>query len=152
MGMGDDTGEPFFMLILPAEMAAEVGVYAQILPIDGSTELTISITGIEETVTPIPEKYLPGGCILYAGEANLAYKSEDTSNPENRLTIAEVKQTLASGRTFYNFVTFVNESSGNTSNRFVPARFIEKGEGGYSIEFDRDVNNPGDYVTRLFVI
>lgn len=53
------TGEPFFMMFISADMAAEMGVGAQILAIDGSMELTLSITGKTETITPIPQKYIP---------------------------------------------------------------------------------------------
>lgn len=56
----DDTGEPFLVLVLPSETAAEMGWTAQIGPLDGSTELTVSITCMVETVIPIPTKYLAG--------------------------------------------------------------------------------------------
>lgn len=58
MGVGDDTGEPFFILIAPADMVESAGCGALIMPLDGSTELTISITGMTEVVHQIPAKYL----------------------------------------------------------------------------------------------
>lgn len=45
MAGGADTGEPFIILTLPPEAAAEMGIGTQIMPIDGSTEVTISIIG-----------------------------------------------------------------------------------------------------------
>lgn len=52
------TGEPFLIMALDEAAAAALGVGIAILPSDGSTSLTLSITGIIETVEPIPEKYL----------------------------------------------------------------------------------------------
>lgn len=51
-------GEPFVIVAFDPSVAAELGVGALILPVDGATELTVSISGNVETVTPIPEKYL----------------------------------------------------------------------------------------------
>lgn len=53
------TGEPFVLLVFSEEYAATEGFSGVIVPLDGATELTISITGPVETVTPIPKKYLP---------------------------------------------------------------------------------------------
>lgn len=49
---GDDTGEPFVMMC--------AGDYRQVLPLDGSTEVTVSIVGPVETVHTIPAKYISG--------------------------------------------------------------------------------------------
>lgn len=49
MGAGDDTGEPFFCI------PSEVGF----VTFDTSASHTISVKIIEETITPIDEKYLP---------------------------------------------------------------------------------------------
>lgn len=49
-----ETGEPFCILVFPAEMDGSVGI----VPLDGTTELVLSILGIGETVVPIPQKYL----------------------------------------------------------------------------------------------
>lgn len=55
----DDTGEPFFIMCVPDSLSGEIPYAVMIAPIDGSAEVTISITGMVETVTPIPTKYLP---------------------------------------------------------------------------------------------
>ncbi len=55
---GEDTGEPFFIIVTPDELTAETGFSAIIYPLDGSTELNISITGMTEVVHQIPAKYL----------------------------------------------------------------------------------------------
>lgn len=56
---GDDTGEPFAMIFVPVEMAASMGLYAMIIPLDGSEEVTVSIAGVSEVVHKLHEKYLP---------------------------------------------------------------------------------------------
>lgn len=56
---GDDTGEPFVALFLPADTAAALGAYAMIVPLDGSAEIVLSISGKSEVVHKLHEKYLP---------------------------------------------------------------------------------------------
>lgn len=51
-------GEPFVIVALDPSVAAQMGVGAMILPVDGSTDLTVSISGNVENITPIPKKYL----------------------------------------------------------------------------------------------
>lgn len=79
---GDDTGEPFFMLVLRSELASEMGCTAQILPLDGSTELTISITGTVETVHQIPVKYIHNAAVCIDVETesvNINLSNYDTT-------------------------------------------------------------------------
>lgn len=53
------TGEPFGIACLSPEMAdLQGGAYGMVVPMDGCTELTLSISGITETIVPIPKKYL----------------------------------------------------------------------------------------------
>ena len=51
-------GEPFAILIPPAEYGAEAGFYAAIMPIDGSTTATVAIKVNSEVVHPLDPKYL----------------------------------------------------------------------------------------------
>ena len=51
-------GEPFAIIAFDPSVAALLGVGILILPVDGTAELTISISGNVETITPIPEKFL----------------------------------------------------------------------------------------------
>lgn len=51
-------GEPFAILIPPAEYGAEAGFYAAIMPIDGSTTATVAIKVNGEVVHPLDPKYL----------------------------------------------------------------------------------------------
>ena len=53
-----DTGEPFLMGFYPASIAASEGVYAIIIPLDGSTTCTISIVERIEEIHKIENKYL----------------------------------------------------------------------------------------------
>lgn len=100
-GQGDDTGEPFVILEMPSAMATEMGVYAIIMALDGTTELTLSIEG--EVVKKIDEKYIPdiGSALMYGGSDDYIYITEDTSNPANRMSMAMAKKIVNSGRQVY---------------------------------------------------
>lgn len=56
---GDDTGEPFLILAIPAEQAQQMGVGLMFMPLEEITSVTFSISG--ETITKIDEKYIPDG-------------------------------------------------------------------------------------------
>lgn len=51
-------GEPFVILSGPEEIMAELGAGTIFCHLDGSSDLTVSITGQVETIIPIPAKYL----------------------------------------------------------------------------------------------
>ena len=55
---GEDTGEPFAVMFLPADAAAAMGAYAIAVPMDGATEITLSVNGRSEVVHKIDDKYL----------------------------------------------------------------------------------------------
>lgn len=56
---GADTGEPFAMIVLNADFAAGMGFGAMIMPLDGATSVTVSITsGSAETIHKLDNKYL----------------------------------------------------------------------------------------------
>lgn len=56
---GENTGQPFFMVILPDELAAEQGICGICMPMDGVESVTISIEINGEVVHPLDEKYIP---------------------------------------------------------------------------------------------
>ena len=57
---GDNTGEPFVIIFLPAENEmVQAGIAGGIIPLDGTTSGIVSIYGITEVVTPIAQKFLP---------------------------------------------------------------------------------------------
>lgn len=58
---GDDTGEPFIVVMFPAEVAAELGAYGVATALDGSATATLSIIQKKETVSKIDPIYLPAG-------------------------------------------------------------------------------------------
>jgi hypothetical protein len=59
MGIGD-TGEPFLLMALTPESARLMGVGGMVMPIDGATSITISISGEgSASIEPINIKYLP---------------------------------------------------------------------------------------------
>lgn len=55
---GVSTGEPFAMIVADAEAAAALGMGALIMPLDGATSVTISITTAGETIHKLDNKYL----------------------------------------------------------------------------------------------
>ena len=56
LGTGD-SGEPFVIVELSPEAAAAMGAYAIMMDLSGSTEVTVGITHLQETVHKIPNKY-----------------------------------------------------------------------------------------------
>lgn len=50
---------PFFVLFYPEDVAANTGAGANILPMDGATEITISVTGGANEVKQVPEEFIP---------------------------------------------------------------------------------------------
>lgn len=57
-----NTGEPFVLGVFDEAFVVQGIKYpAAAVPLDGSTTLTLSITGEIEHITPVPPKYLPGG-------------------------------------------------------------------------------------------
>ena len=58
---GSPKNPPFAFQVLPAELAAQSGVYAVVINSDPKKQEIVkcSITGEVETITPIPEEYLP---------------------------------------------------------------------------------------------
>jgi hypothetical protein len=124
MGIGDDTGEPFHVTVIPVDMVETVGATAQIIPLDGSTELTISITGTVETVIPLPAKYLPKPVFLYT-DGTYLYKTPDTTDANNMLIKTELASLIESGRTIY-----VCHNNDDTIGYFVPVDIIIRSDGG----------------------
>ena len=94
---GADTGEPFVLGVFDQ---ADATAPAAAVPLDGSTSLTISITGMTENIKPIPIKYFPKNGIVYSSDGIL-YKTADTSNPENRLLSTELKDMVEHGLAIY---------------------------------------------------
>ena len=61
MTEGVDTGEPFVITAIPAEIIEAVGVALVLYSIDGSESATVSISQESETVHTLDSKFLPGG-------------------------------------------------------------------------------------------
>ena len=56
---GENTGEPFAILCVPEESVRIYGFAYGVIPLDGSTQITLSIRGDVPVYHPISEKYLP---------------------------------------------------------------------------------------------
>lgn len=63
----ENTGEPFLVCAFPEAVAAEVGVYGGVIPLDGSGSFSISISQITEVVHKLPSKFMPEG-VPFIGE------------------------------------------------------------------------------------
>ena len=58
MSGAGDTGEPFIAIVLPAEYAAAMGVGGMVMSIDGSTPVTIGISGSSREVRKLDNRCL----------------------------------------------------------------------------------------------
>lgn len=56
---GVDNSLPFMIMAFPTDVAASLGVGAMVVPMDGSTDITVSITGFVGTVHKLSEKFMP---------------------------------------------------------------------------------------------
>ena len=57
---GEDTGESFLLLFVPADMAASLGTYMMcVYPTAGTTDVELTVSGIVEEVHKIDKKYIP---------------------------------------------------------------------------------------------
>lgn len=66
--MGYDTHNadaPFLLMVLSPEIAAQTGMYAGVIPLDGSASCTLYVKG--EVTHKIPEEYIEGGGVYYFG-------------------------------------------------------------------------------------
>ena len=92
----EDTGEPFFMMILYPEFAAEMGgVTGMMVSLEGLTEVTLSISG--ETVHKLDSKYIDWDESPNKALAEAAQATADTAvaNAQTAQTAANTAQTTA---------------------------------------------------------
>lgn len=97
---GEDTGEPFGIAVFPPDMMEEMGgVTGMILPLDGSTEATVAITGGYLSVKKIDEKYLPsiGASNIINGTQTGSVRSRDASEEIGEYAFAFGENVKASG-------------------------------------------------------
>lgn len=97
---GEDTGEPFGIAVLPPDMMEEMGgATGMILPLDGSTDATIAITGGYLAVKKIDEKYLPsiGASNIINGSQTGSVRSRDASEEIGEYAFAFGENVKASG-------------------------------------------------------
>jgi len=102
---GTGNGEPFTMIIFPADIAPQMGVGGMLVNADGSTSATISITTEGTVITPIEGKYLPKGTPwIEEGEmVEIVNINSPFGTPKEPLVVGEVyKCTInsLSGETF----------------------------------------------------
>lgn len=121
MAIGEaDTGEPFLITALPAEMVETMGIPGGVWPLDGSTEFTISITDRNATIHPIPPKYLPElknqKSILLdldSGECNVPFEEVENMSVDELRNALQVYSTDSSiTHTVLNIQKTISEISG----------------------------------------
>jgi len=89
---GDITEEPFLIIAVEKEAVEDVGVGAIVFPIDGSTSVTISITGFKGKFQPIDNMY------LRTGPETVIVDLRQTNNFEGSHTPEEILYALLSGK------------------------------------------------------
>ena len=85
---GDDTEEPFVVLELPADIAAEMGAYGQIMSLDMSINIPFTIYSENVTVQKIDPRCLPDG-VPYVEESN---DFSSTLLPETKATLHDATE------------------------------------------------------------
>lgn len=89
LGLEGGNGEPFLMLIVPADMVAAMGAAARITPLDGATSVTIAISGGGETVHKLDNKYLDLDWL-----PTISYGKGETLLEETNVTLSATISTL----------------------------------------------------------
>lgn len=152
MDMGELTEEPFLLMVLPSEFWGMLeGITGQLYALDGAETVEISVTGMVETITPIPEKYLPGNCLLYPGSDNLLYKTKDTSNPQNRLIYSELRTLVERGATLY-LEHSAHEEGYDNAEFFRPVTSIAFTGGVGLVKLEYPTGSSSYYSNTFFVL
>ena len=90
--VGDDTGEPFFIVY---------GGRWSIASSDSATEHTISISEKQVSISKIDEKYLPTATNIIPGIAKIQVRNLDTTKSYSTEEIEEIYQSIKSGTAIY---------------------------------------------------
>jgi hypothetical protein len=104
----EDIGEPFIMMFLDAEMAADFGAGVAFTALDGSTSITLSIQGLT-VVQPLAPMYLPKMIVDLSDGENMVYKSSHTYEEiceavkNNYDVLVRIKDTSNDGHLIYQF-------------------------------------------------
>lgn len=122
-----DSGEPFVIVALNPESAATTGISLMIMPLDGSETVTVSISGVVETVHTLGSKYLPDG-VPYAVQKPYSRSVLLTADDDGLSPIVP-GVVLTEGNTYivnYNGTDYTLEcKAGNMGN--VPALYLGVG-------------------------
>lgn len=95
---GEDTGEPFVLLIVSPDMSAAMGGATIVaMPLDGSTTVTVSIKG--KTIEPINPKFLPEG-YPYKEKARTILNESTAEPDENGSFSFRIDHQIVAGRKY----------------------------------------------------
>lgn len=117
------TEEPFFLVALPPELAAEEGYWGAAYDLTGATEVTVSIQGNDKIVT-LPEKFLPNNA------RRIVVEFSSIDGAEKKLpdrTYGEVRKAIDDG-----FDVVARVKGASTVNHYILRLCETKGE---AIEF-----------------
>ena len=104
---GDDTGEPFVMMFVPAAMVETMGVGMMAMALDGSTSATVAIRGEVEIVHPLDAKFLPGVGIPTVYLSNYGIASVPVGGDVQQITLSEEQLNTLENAFASGFVTIV---------------------------------------------
>lgn len=112
---GNDTGEPFVIIELLPEFAAQVGAPVMVQALDGSTTVTLSIAGVTTINTPIAQKFLPKGYPYFVPGGEVVFPETTVNLPSQ----GEYNIPLKAGYSYtvnWNGVEYTSETSVYQSN------------------------------------
>lgn len=86
-----DSGEPFIITFVPEEFQAQMeGITSFIIPLDGTTELILSVNGEIKKCHPLDQSYLPyNNSNLINGEALYSLRQLIASKPDEEYSMGE---------------------------------------------------------------
>ena len=138
LGTGD-SGEPFIIVEFSPEVAAEMGAYAMMTDLSGSTEVTVGITHLQETVHKIPNKYLPKVTVpknIIDGKSlgSLRTLGVNVANEIGQFAFAEGSDTKASGN--YSHAEGTNTTASGYSSHAEGNRTTASGDSSHAEGFN----------------
>lgn len=120
--VGKPSEEPFGVVFVPPEMVSGFGAYVVVTPFDGATQITISISGLSETIYKIDNKYIQHNNSYIVNGSQTGSLRTIGAAPEQEndytagyMSFAEGESTRASGRAAHAEGCFTS-ASGNYSH------------------------------------
>ena len=140
----DVTSDPFILLVYPPEMAESLGgVSSMLFPLDGATDITISVQGAVKTVKTIDEQYMPGyvfGYIPYTGRVFMREKTFSTASGSAMIPV--YNSPLLNGQVYtvtYNGTEYtVTARMNDNGNAIIIGKFDGEGDEPFAMTYVPD--------------